>query len=63
MCGVFMKQIFYLFRTLVCCRYINWQSAEVLVLDEPSRIESAILGLLKMVCYRREHSLIRSDKH
>jgi hypothetical protein len=31
------------------CRYTNWQSAEVLVLDEPSRMESAILGLLRMV--------------
>jgi hypothetical protein len=34
---------------LLCCRYTNRQSAEVLVLDEPSRMESAILGMLRMV--------------
>jgi hypothetical protein len=31
------------------CRYTNRQSAEVLVLEEPSRMESAILGMLRMV--------------
>ncbi len=36
-------------RLPLCCRYTNRLSAEVLVLDEPSRMESAILGMLRMV--------------
>ncbi len=38
---------------ILLCRYTNRQSAEVLVLEEPSRIESAILGILRMVQFWR----------